>query len=99
MQRSAWPTAMDQTGHCGWRVGLATLLLTVGMARAQAAPDAATAAHDRALARHLLRLQQARFEAQNRGEPPARLKALARQFQHTQRRWRQRQQAEPSADD
>jgi hypothetical protein len=64
-------------------------LSAAGGTRAQSAADADQAAHDRAVTRHMLRLQQARFEARNRGEPKARLDALARELRHAQQRWLQ----------
>jgi hypothetical protein len=41
-----------------------------------------------AIERHLLRVQQERFEAQARGEKPATLKRLTKEFQRTQARRR-----------
>jgi hypothetical protein len=66
---------------------LLIVLTAAGGIRAQSAADADQAAHDRAVTRHMLRLQQARFEARNRGEPKARLDALARELHHAQQRW------------
>src|SRR5213594_4042834 len=40
----------------------------------------------RRIEHHLLRVQQARFEARNRQDPPGKLKRLEKEFQRTQKR-------------
>ena len=40
----------------------------------------------RRISHHLLRVQQERFEARNRNDPPAKLKRLEKEFQRTQKR-------------
>ncbi len=40
----------------------------------------------RTIEKHLIKIQQERFEARARGESPARLKRLEREFRRTQRR-------------
>ena len=44
------------------------------------------ARRERAASRHLLRVQRERFEAAARGDSPARLKRLEREFRRTQER-------------
>jgi len=66
-------------------------------APAPAAPHAAAEAVDperkeletkqRRIEHHLLRVQQERFEARNRGEPEQRLQRLDKEFRRTQKRW------------
>jgi len=43
-------------------------------------------AQQRRIEHHLLRVQQARFEARNRQDPPGKLKRLEKEFQRTQKR-------------
>ena len=45
-------------------------------------------ARQRQVERHLLRVQQERFEAQNRGEPAATTERLGREFRHAQEKRR-----------
>jgi hypothetical protein len=67
--------------------GVALLVVTaLAPARAVAADDLAQ--QQAALDRHLLRVQQARFEADARGDDPRRLKHLQREFVRTQSRRR-----------
>ncbi len=40
----------------------------------------------RRISHHLLRVQQERFEAQNRGEPEEQLRRMSREFKRTQQR-------------
>jgi hypothetical protein len=41
----------------------------------------------RRIEHHLLKVQQERFEAKNRGEPENKLRRLDKEFQRTQQRW------------
>src|SRR5207247_9545803 len=43
-------------------------------------------AEQRRIEHHLLRVQQERFEARNRKDPPGKLKRLEKEFQRTQKR-------------
>ena len=43
-------------------------------------------AEQRRISHHLLRVQQERFEARNRKDPPGKLKRLEKEFQRTQKR-------------
>jgi hypothetical protein len=77
-----------------WATGAAlaiALLLgphpAAGQSNARLEPDE-LAARQRATDRHLLRVQQERFEAQARGDEPRRLKRLEREFRRTQQRRR-----------
>ena len=56
------------------------------------------AAKQKAVDRHLLRVQQERFEADARGDDPRRLKRLERQFRHTQQRRRELARAAEQAE-
>jgi hypothetical protein len=55
------------------------------------------AAKQKAADRHLLRVQQQRFEADARGDDPLRLKRLQREFRRTQQRRRALTQAAEQA--
>jgi hypothetical protein len=71
-------------------VGDGTVAARTGRSQAQAAitdPDE-LAARQAAVDRHLLRVQQARFEAEARGDDPRRLDHLGRAFRRTQERRR-----------
>ena len=54
-------------------------------AQSKASPEDLQA-EQRRISHHLLRVQQERFEARNRNDPPAKLKRLEKEFQRTQKR-------------
>jgi hypothetical protein len=52
-----------------------------------ASDDEELTEQQRRIEHHLLRVQQERFEARNRGEPEQRLQRLDKEFRRTQKRW------------
>lgn len=81
------------------------LLLAVLLVTRQAAAGSAAltdpeelAAKQKAADRHLLRVQQERFEADARGDDPRRLKRLEREFRRTQVRRRELARAAEQAE-
>jgi succinate dehydrogenase/fumarate reductase flavoprotein subunit len=62
------------------------ILAALVVAGATAAEREEIEARKRTIEKHLLKVQQQRFEAQARGESPARLERLEREFQRTQQR-------------
>ena len=63
-------------------LALAISASTVGIAMAESDDEELAREQDR-VEKHLLRVQQERFEAQARGEEPKKLKRLEREFKRT----------------
>ena len=78
---------------------LAVLLVAQPAAAGSDAPTESEelAAKQRGTERHLLRVQQERFEADARGDDPRKLKRLEREFRRTQLRRRELMQAAEQA--